>query len=95
MSRGVVQISAFVDAVLASFLPEGSVVALTYAQSLYTLPVSLFGMSVSAAELPAMSRAIGNTEQVAEVLRQRLEMDCNASLFSLFRRRWLFWHLAM
>jgi putative peptidoglycan lipid II flippase len=73
MSRGVVQISAFVDAVLASFLPEGSVVALTYAQSLYTLPVSLFGMSVSAAELPAMSRAIGNTEQVAEVLRQRLE----------------------
>jgi putative peptidoglycan lipid II flippase len=73
MSRGVVQISAFVDAVLASFLPEGSVVALTYAQSLYTLPVSLFGMSVSAAELPAMSRTIGNTEQVAEVLRRRLD----------------------
>lgn len=73
MSRGVVQISAFVDAVLASLLPEGSVVALTYAQSLYTLPVSLFGMSVSAAELPAMSRAIGNTEQVAEVLRKRLD----------------------
>lgn len=72
MSRGVVQISAFVDAVLASFLPEGSVVALTYAQSLYTLPVSLFGMSVSAAELPAMSRAIGSTEQVADVLRVRL-----------------------
>lgn len=73
MSRGVVQISAFVDAILASFLPEGAVVALTYAQSLYTLPVSLFGMSVSAAELPAMSRAVGNTEQVAEVLRDRLD----------------------
>ena len=57
MSRGVIQISAFVDAILASFLPTGAVVALTYAQSLYTLPVSLFGMSVSAAELPAMSRA--------------------------------------
>ena len=73
MSRGVVQISAFVDAVLASFLPVGSVVALTYAQSLYTLPVSLFGMSVSAAELPAMSRAIGSTEEVADVLRGRLD----------------------
>ncbi len=73
MSRGVVQISAFVDAILASFLPEGSVVALTYAQSLYTLPVSLFGMSVSAAELPAMSRAIGSNEEVAEVLRRRLD----------------------
>ncbi|HKZ80117.1 MAG TPA: murein biosynthesis integral membrane protein MurJ [Pyrinomonadaceae bacterium] len=73
MSRGVVQISAFVDAILASFLPEGAVVALTYAQSLYTLPVSLFGMSVSAAELPAMARALGSEDQVAEVLRHRLE----------------------
>ncbi len=73
MSRGVVQISAFVDAILASLLPEGSVVALTYAQSLYTLPVSLFGMSVSAAELPAMSRAIGSTDEVAEILRRRLD----------------------
>jgi putative peptidoglycan lipid II flippase len=73
MSRGVVQISAFVDAIIASFLPEGSVALLTYAQSLYTLPVSLFGMSVSAAELPAMSRAIGSDEHVAEVLRKRLD----------------------
>jgi putative peptidoglycan lipid II flippase len=72
MSRGVVQISAFIDSMLASFLPTGSVNALMYAQSLYTLPVSLFGMSVSAAELPAMSRAIGSAEQVADVLRQRL-----------------------
>ena len=49
ISRGVVQISAFVDAALASFLGQGAVVALSYAQSLYTLPVSLFGMAVSAA----------------------------------------------
>lgn len=73
MSRGVVQISAFVDAALASFLGQGAVSALGYAQSLYTLPVSLFGMSVSAAELPTMSKAIGNTEVVADVLRQRLD----------------------
>jgi putative peptidoglycan lipid II flippase len=69
----VVQISAFVDAGLASLLPEGAVISLTYAQSLYTLPVSLFGMSVSAAELPAMSRAVGNVEQVADILRHRLD----------------------
>ncbi len=73
MSRGVVQISAFVDAILASFLPEGAVVALGYAQSLYTLPVSLFGMSISAAELPTMSRALGSAEEVAGVLRMRLD----------------------
>ncbi len=73
MSRGVVQISAFVDAILASFLPEGAVVALGYAQSLYTLPVSLFGMSVSAAELPTMSRALGTEEEVSSILRKRLD----------------------
>ncbi|MGI8899050.1 MAG: murein biosynthesis integral membrane protein MurJ [Pyrinomonadaceae bacterium] len=73
MSRGVIQISAFVDEIIASFLPVGAMVGLTYAQSLYTLPVSLFGMSVSAAELPAMSRAVGSNEQVAEILRRRLD----------------------
>src|ERR1041385_7899881 len=49
MSRGVVQISAFVDTMLAGLISPQAVVALTYAQSLYTLPVSLFGMSISAA----------------------------------------------
>src|SRR5256714_2529614 len=73
ISRGVVQISAFVDAFLASFLGQGAVVALNYAQSLYTLPVSLFGMSVSAADLPAMSKTLGATEVVAETLRKRLD----------------------
>jgi putative peptidoglycan lipid II flippase len=73
MSRGVVQISAFVDQFLATFLGQGAVVALTYAQSLYTLPVSLFGMSVSAAELPAMSKALGTEQVIAETLRKRLE----------------------
>ncbi len=72
-SRGVVQISAFVDALLASFLPIGAVSALTFTQSLYTLPVSLFGMSVSAAELPQMSSALGEQEEVAEHLRRRLD----------------------
>ena len=73
MSRGVVQISAFVDAEFASFLGQGAVVALNYAQSLYTLPVSLFGMSVSAAELPTMAKALGATEVIAETLRHRLD----------------------
>src|SRR3989440_3700365 len=74
MSRGVVQISAFVDAALASLVPYiGAVAALTYAQSLYTLPVSLFGMSVSAAELPAMASALGTTDEVADELRRRLD----------------------
>ena len=72
ISRGVVQISAYIDAFLASWLPTGAVAALAYAQTLYTLPVSLFGMSVSAAELPVMSGAIGAADEVAQILRRRL-----------------------
>jgi putative peptidoglycan lipid II flippase len=67
-----VQISAFVDAWLASWLGTGAVAALAYTQSLYTLPVSLFGMSVSAAELPAMSSALGNEAEVTAQVRERL-----------------------
>ncbi|HEV3141499.1 MAG TPA: murein biosynthesis integral membrane protein MurJ [Vicinamibacterales bacterium] len=55
ISRGVVQVSAYVDQLLASLLPTGAVAGITNAQTLYTLPVSLFGMAVSAAELPTMS----------------------------------------
>jgi putative peptidoglycan lipid II flippase len=73
IGRGVVQISAYVDTVLASLLPTGAVAALSYAQVLYTLPVSLFGMSVSAAELPAMSSATGEGQEVAAQLRTRLD----------------------
>jgi putative peptidoglycan lipid II flippase len=72
VSRGVVQISAYIDALLASFLGTGAVAAISYAQTLYSLPVSLFGMSVSAAELPAMSSALGTSEEIAEALRGRL-----------------------
>jgi putative peptidoglycan lipid II flippase len=70
--RGVVQISGYVDQVLASFLASGAVAGLSYAQILYTLPVSLFGMSVAAAELPEMSKAVGSDSEVAEQLRNRL-----------------------
>ena len=72
ISRGVVQISAYIDAFLASWLPTGAVSALAYAQTLYTLPVSLFGMSVSAAELPVMSGALGAADEVAGILRVRM-----------------------
>jgi putative peptidoglycan lipid II flippase len=72
VGRGVVQISAYMDAWLATFIGTGAVAALAYGKTLYTLPVSLFGMAVSAAELPAMSSELGTREQVAGALRQRL-----------------------
>ncbi|HEX7180281.1 MAG TPA: murein biosynthesis integral membrane protein MurJ [Thermoanaerobaculia bacterium] len=54
--RGVVQLSGYLDVFLAAFLAPGAVGVLGYAQSFYMLPVSLFGMSVAAAELPELSR---------------------------------------
>ncbi len=72
-SRGVYQISGYVDNLLATLLGDGPVAALTNAQTLYMLPVSLFGMAVSAAELPAMSSALGDQDQVAVYLRRRLD----------------------
>ncbi|RYG54846.1 murein biosynthesis integral membrane protein MurJ, partial [bacterium] len=72
-SRGVVQVSAYIDNVLASLLPTGAVSALAYAQTLYLLPISLFGMSVSVVELSTMSQAVGTTEEVSQYLRTRLD----------------------
>ena len=54
--RGVVQISAFADTIHAGALTAGAVGALVNAQILHVLPISLFALSVAAAELPEMSR---------------------------------------
>ena len=73
VTRGVVQLSAYVDQFIASWLPVGSVALIGYAQNLSLLPVSLFGMAVSAAELPAMAGVVGAAGEVAATLRSRLD----------------------
>lgn len=73
VSRGAAQISAFIDLTIAGWLPARALSALTGAQVLYTLPVSLFGMAVSAAELPEMSRATGDDATRCAALRIRLD----------------------
>jgi putative peptidoglycan lipid II flippase len=73
VSRGVVQVSAYIDQLIASLLGTGAVTGLQNASTLYTLPVSLFGISVSAAELPAMSSLVGGDETAVEALRRRLD----------------------
>lgn len=72
VSRGVTQLSAFVDSILASKIGVGALAAITNAQLIYILPVSLFGMSISVAELPAMSSELGSEEEVAGALHRRI-----------------------
>jgi putative peptidoglycan lipid II flippase len=73
LSRGVVQISAWLDSAYASLITDRALAALTNAQTLSLLPISLFGMAVSAAELPEMSAdAAKSHEDRAAALRTRI-----------------------
>jgi putative peptidoglycan lipid II flippase len=72
LSRGVVQISQFVDLWIANLLPLGSPTLLMTAQTVNLLPISLFGMAVSVSELPEMSSVIGTDDERAVLLRERI-----------------------
>ena len=80
--RGVVQLSIYVDLLLASFLKSGAPGALGFAAVLYNLPISAFGMSIAAAELPELSRAEPATagrrtaERIDRALRQAAFVVC-------------------
>ena len=55
-ARGAVNIGSLLDVFVATYLVEGAVAVLGYAQILYLLPISLFGMAIAASELPELSR---------------------------------------
>ena len=63
-ARGVVNVSGWVDMFLAGWLRNGALAVMGYAQTIYVLPISLFGMSVAASELPELSRMRGEGERV-------------------------------
>jgi putative peptidoglycan lipid II flippase len=81
IGRGSVQISGYVDQLLASFLGTGLVAAMSNAQTLYLLPVSLFGTAISAAELPEMASVQGDPEARARQLQDRLASSLRRVLF--------------
>ena len=81
MGRGVTQVSAYMDGLIASLLGTGAVAAIGNAQLLYTLPVSLFGMSISAAELPEMATVQGSEAERSAALRRRLTVGLRRIAF--------------
>ncbi len=73
LARGVVQVSSWVDMAYASMISERAVSALSYTQTISLLPVSLFGMAISAAELPEMSAdAMKSKDERAKAILERL-----------------------
>ena len=76
--RGVAQVSSYVDTILAGLAAAGTLGALRPALVLYMLPISLFGMSVAASELPELSRI--SKERLAQFL-SRVERSTRQMLY--------------
>lgn len=72
VGRGAAQLSGYVDLFVAGFLAVGSLSVLLWAQALYLLPISLFGLSVAAVELPAMTREVSEGGRI-ESIGSRIE----------------------
>ncbi len=64
MGAGIVQINLFVDMMIASFLPIGSVAFLYYADRVYQLPLSVIPTAIGTSILPRMTKYISAGEHV-------------------------------
>jgi putative peptidoglycan lipid II flippase len=69
--RGVVQLAGYIDLTLATYLSAGAPGVDRLAQTVYLLPISLFGISIAASELPEMSRLRGEGNAPALLARVR------------------------
>jgi putative peptidoglycan lipid II flippase len=81
LGRGSVQLSGYVDGIIASYLGDVIVAAMRNAQTLALLPVSLFGMAVAAAELPEMASATGDDAARAAHVQARLRAALRRVVF--------------
>lgn len=79
-ARGAVNLSALLDVALASLLAQGALGIMGYAHTLYVLPISVFGLSIAAAELPELSR---DTVAGQEAVRGRADAAVRKVLFWL------------
>jgi putative peptidoglycan lipid II flippase len=78
--RGVVQIAGYVDLFLATQLATGAASADRFAQMPYLLPISLFGLSMAASELPELSRLRGEGAAPQMLARVRRVLGAMAFL---------------
>jgi putative peptidoglycan lipid II flippase len=61
LGTGVAQFSTLVDVQIATFLSDESVATLAYAQRIYLLPLSLFGVAIAQVALPTLSHDVART----------------------------------
>jgi len=65
LGAGIYQINLLVDTIIASFLPEGSISYLFFADRVNQLPLGVVGVAVGTALLPLLSRQIKAGDEVA------------------------------
>ncbi len=63
MGLAITQLNTFIDTVIASFLPQGSVSYLYYANRLFQFPLGVFGIALGTAVLPTLSRQVARGER--------------------------------
>ncbi len=63
VGAGASQINIYVDGVIASLLPQGSISHLNYAARLYQLPLGVIGVAVGTALLPALARHVRSDDR--------------------------------
>ncbi len=75
IGAGVVHINLFADIILASFLEQGSISYLYYADRLNQLPLGVVGIAVGTALLPMLSRAMTrpDTSEARDLFNRALE----------------------
>jgi putative peptidoglycan lipid II flippase len=79
VGAGVMQINLLISQQFASFLPIGSMTYLYYADRLYQLPMSIFGVAIGTALLPGLSKLWR-----ANDTNQALHLQNKALTFALF-----------
>jgi putative peptidoglycan lipid II flippase len=65
VGAGAVQINIFIDTMIGSLLPAGSISDLYYAERLYQLPLGVIGVAVGTALLPSLARHVRSDDRPA------------------------------
>lgn len=82
IANGLMFINPMIDKMFASFLPDGSVAILSYAEKIYLLPASVFLTTYAVAMFPDLSKLVsnGNTKEVNKMLKKSISLNISISL---------------
>jgi len=80
LGSGIVQINLFLDMMIGSFLPTGSISYMGYADRLNQLPLSTIGIAISTVLLPLLSKQIKKGQESAAQHSQDLAVEFSLAL---------------